>query len=175
MTWVPGSASVALVQGLAPGVLGADLSVFHLLSPSCSMLSARVVCFRGPCPSRRGRGTSSYRPPCCCDSGLTLGAGSAASHRLLCPLAETKHPAHTGRTWPGRPSWERGGLQKPPPRGPWAAGVTVPKPSKSAVVQESLWVGGGHPVSLRPGASTWTPEGGAGRWEAGRSPPGRPP
>ena len=82
VTWAPGSAPVTLVQGLAPRVLGAGLSILHLAS-AARLYRVRWCCASEGLPLPLRACHVPCRPLRCCDSDLTLGAGSAASRRLL--------------------------------------------------------------------------------------------
>lgn len=143
---------MALAQGLAPGVLGAGLSVSHLASPSHSVLCTLVLCFRGPCPFR-------------CRPGMRPAVLHAAAIRVLrwvqgqppaagfCPAVAEKEACARGQRlarWPGSGA----GLQKPPsPEARWLMVSWCLDWACFLRWHESLWVGGGHPVPLRPGAS----------------------
>ena len=169
VTWAPGSAPEALVQGLPLESWGqASASATRRVLPVCTVCTAGVL--QRACPFPCGRATS---PVVLCAAAIRIlrwvqGQPPAAG---FCPAVAEKKPAHTGSTWPGRLGVGQGCRDLHPWEARWLMVSWFPSRASFLWWHESLWVGGGHPVPLRPGASPWAPEGG---WGAGDSAPVTP-
>lgn len=132
--------------------------------PLCAVCAGGVL--QRACPFRCGRATSPLVLHAAAIWILCWVRGQPPAAGFCLAVAEKK-PAHTGSAWPGSLGVGQGCRNLHPREVRWPTVSWFPSWASFLWGHESLWVGGGHPVPLRPGASPQAPEGGVGCWELG--------